>query len=372
MKENTLYLKYYDTLVAYLTVEDNLPKSLEIINSNLFFDKFDKVILNEEQTIKWIKSRIRPNSQAGLNKILNHYNIKSEDKLWWWKLFLETKGMNVKDRLYISTTEYGEDNNPWNLIYVEDNNYKGLTINTTTTALNIDGACEKNLYRINGNLAIVKKSLQDNTVDCIAEELAYNIATKLGIKCAPAQYLGNNICYSIIDENIDLIHAEDLFKLDEHNVQRVYESLLKKQVPTSTLIDYLRMVLFDILTIQLDRNMTNFAFYKNNGIIHMYRLYDNGLSLFSATRVNNNFNFIYCGSDATQVLDFVKRQLNRLNVNSLFNGSLDKSYLYDIFNKFAKDYETVRGVKVSEIVDIIYNRYKHIISSTQYTELNSF
>ena len=42
MKEKILYLKYHDITVGLLTVESNIPKQLEILRPDLFFDKHIK------------------------------------------------------------------------------------------------------------------------------------------------------------------------------------------------------------------------------------------------------------------------------------------------------------------------------------------
>ena len=75
MSEKILFLKYHDITVGLLTVESNIPKQLEILRPDLFFDKHIKNTIVGNELIEWIKDRVRPNAQVGLNKILKSNKI---------------------------------------------------------------------------------------------------------------------------------------------------------------------------------------------------------------------------------------------------------------------------------------------------------
>ena len=235
MDKKLLFLKYYDITVGLLSIENNIPKQLEILRPDLFFDRHTKNILFGDELIDWIKDRVRPNAQVGLNKILKSLGIDDSGSMWYWELFLKTKGMNVKDRLWIAENEF--DNSPWDLLLTIDKDipevdlYKNyLNINRSYNNINLIGACEKSIVRVNGNLAILKHSLQHNTFDGISEELCYLIARNLGINCAEAKYLGNGLSLSFIDENIDLIHAEAFLETDSRNIEVLYKKLVLKDI----------------------------------------------------------------------------------------------------------------------------------------------
>ena len=68
------------------------------------------------------------------------------------------------------------------------------------------------------------------------------------------------------------------------------------------------MGLFDVITRQMDRNYTNFSFYKSNGILQFYRLYDNGLSLFASSRYKEDLDWVL-----TQQTH-VEKMLNESNI----------------------------------------------------------
>ncbi|WP_252229738.1 hypothetical protein [Clostridium sp. ZBS15] len=366
MKENILFLKYYDITVGLLSLENNIPKQLEILRPDLFFDRYKKNILFGDELIDWIKDRVRPNAQIGLNRILKSLGIDDSGSMWYWELFLKTKGMNVKDRLWISENEF--DNSPWDLLLTIDKDIpevdlykKYLIVNKSYYNINLIGACEKSIVRVNGNLAILKHSLQHNTFDGIAEELCYLIARTLGINCAEAKYLGNGLSLSFIDENIDLIHAEAFLDTDSRNIEVLYKKLVFKDIDKRVRIDFLRMFLFDILTRQMDRNLTNFGFYKINSYVKLYRLYDNGLSLFSSVRFNPNLVYSSVYGNSEDVLKYIVRQLKNELVDKPFAGKLTVEFLEDIFKPYANEILEVKGTDYRDIIKWIMDMYNHIL-----------
>lgn len=52
MSEKILFLKYHDITVGLLNVENNIPKQLEILRPDLFFDKYTKNILFGDELIE--------------------------------------------------------------------------------------------------------------------------------------------------------------------------------------------------------------------------------------------------------------------------------------------------------------------------------
>lgn len=351
-KSNKMYyLKYYDQVVAeiYEEVEgnDDHIRYMEILKPNLFFDSYNKQLMTREEFSKWVNSRVRPISQIGFDKLLTNLNIDSEDKDLCWKVLLKTRAVNVKDRMWLAFNEDEtyEECSPWSKVMfnkrgsvIESVNRKDLTkslnLFKTKSLMNVDGACEKDVYRINGNLAIVKTSLQHNTYDCVAEEIAYRLACILGVDCSPAGIINSDLCYSIVDETKDLISAEDLLGLSKFDLIECYRKLCK--LPNSHLarIEFLKMCLFDLLTRQLDRNMSNFSFYNLNGQLRLYRLYDNGLCLFSSSKFRDSLEFSYTGNDSVDSIKFVCRELSKLNVDYVFEQKLDPDSMLVLFKEY--------------------------------------
>ncbi|MGL4655846.1 MAG: hypothetical protein ACRCWM_08180 [Sarcina sp.] len=366
MIEKSYYLKYYDITVAELFVRDNIPFSMEIYRPELFFDKFSKTIIMGDELTKWIKNRIRPDTQNGFDKILERLKIDDKNSMWYFEFFLKTRGLNVKDRLFITDNEFEES--PWDTILTVDDDIKTVTrfqdllnVNfTDNTKINTIGACKKTIVRVNGNLAIMKKSLQDNTYDAIAEELVYFIAERLGVKCSPAKYIGEFTCVSFIDESINLIHAGDFLDTEEVNVEIIYKRLLRKNIDKRVKIDLLRMFLLDILTRQVDRNVTNFGFYNINEYVKLYRMYDNGLSLFAGSRYNESLSFRTCYGESMETLSFIVRQLKKEGIKKAFPGDLDSEFLYKVFEPYREEIYSIKGNSIDDIIAWVIKMYENI------------
>lgn len=366
------YLKYYDIVVAVLDLDRRL---MEIDKPNLFTDKMDKLVIGGTDFDKWVQSRVTPGSQKGFDKLVEHLGIDRDSQSLFEELLIKTKGVNVKDRLWLTNDEL-DDNSPWNnlldessdLIVDIDNETElskdilNLIYTKKRLSVNMEGACEKTLVRLNGDLAICKKASQHNTCDAIMEEVAYNLGVSLGMDMAPAGYLGNKTCYSVIDENIDLIMACDLFKKDDLDYRYCYSELKRLKCDNNTLVSYLRMLLFDVITRQIDRNSCNFGFYRTkSNHIKMYRLYDNGLSLFSNSAMNiskNKFQTRLGSSD--EIIDFAIRQLKDLGVKKVFKKSYDSKKLYTYLNIHKEEIETILGVSIDSIEKWVEARYIEI------------
>ncbi|MGL5084320.1 MAG: hypothetical protein ACRC68_01135 [Clostridium sp.] len=371
------FLKHYYTLVAIIDLN---RKVMEIEKPNLFTDRMDKLVILGSDLDKWIENRVTPGSQKGFNKLVAHLGIDENSESIFTELLIATKGVNVKDRLWLTNDEFDE-NSPWNNLLDEDydliqnvNESSILShaiLNLIQTrnrlSINMDGACEKTLIRLNGDLAICKKATQNNTCDSIMEEVIYNLGISMGLDMAPAGYLGNKTCYSVIDENIDLIMACDLFKRDDLDYEYCYRELRKMKCDKQTLTSYLRMLLFDIITRQIDRNSCNFGFYKiasNN--IKMYRLYDNGLSLFAHnTSGLNRKTFATRLGNSEDIMEFAIKELKRLGIKNLFKKPYKSNNLYGYLNLHKEEIENTLGVNINEIVSWSDERYKEINSYTE-------
>lgn len=236
-----------------------------------------------------------------------------------------------------------------------------ISLKETLTKLNIDGACEKSLFRINGKLAIVKKRLQENSYDNIAEGLVYRICERLQYPCSPAGVLGIEECYSEIDEAVDLEHASKLVKMDEGSFSDFYRALKRLPVTDELKINVLKMGLIDCMTRQLDRSYTNFGFYKINGVYRMYRLYDNGLSLFSASRFREDKNIDLGYSESlVDKISFIVRELRRFNISDIFNRVLTVEFLESIMIPYSEYIKNTNGNDVHDIVRWVLEMQSYI------------
>ena len=359
------YLKYYDKTVAEINIDN---KTMEIINLDLFFDRRNKNIMNSIEVDKWIRNRIRPVSQVGFNSFLASLDLTEDEEDLYFKVFKATRGINVKDKLWLAFNEDEtyEECSPWASIMLDDgkvinHSFDVIKLNTTKTKLNIDGACNKDLARLKGNLCVVKERLQTNSYDNISEELAYEIAKKLGIECSPAGVLQDGLCFSVIDETKDLIPANILIGLDKGSFEDFYKLFLKTPSPARTKLDVLKMGLFDVITRQMDRNYTNFSFYKSNGIVQFYRLYDNGLSLFASSRYREDLDCsLGYGETLESKLRFIVRELKKLNVEFVFYDKLDKDFLEKISQSHSEYIKNANGNNLTNVIEWVLKQQTHV------------
>ncbi|MBU3160031.1 hypothetical protein KPL37_09730 [Clostridium frigoris] len=362
---NYYFLKYYDKTVAEIDIDN---KTMEIINLDLFFDKINKNIMSSVELNKWIMNRIRPVSQVGFNSFLTSLALKEDEEDLYFKVFVATRGINVKDKLWLAfyEDESYEECSPWASIIIDDgkvinHSFDLINLNATKTKLNIDGACNKDLARIKGNLCVVKERLQNNSYDNISEELVYEISKRLGIECSPAGVLPNGLCFSVIDETKDLIPANSLIGLDQGSFEDFYKIFLKIPSPRKTKLDVLKMGIFDVITRQMDRNYTNFSFYKSNGILQLYRLYDNGLSLFASSRYRENLDCsLGYGETLESKLKFIVRELKRLNVEFVFYDRVSKDFLEKISQSYLEYIEATNGNKFINVIEWVLKQQMQV------------
>jgi len=359
------YLKYYDKTVAEIDIDN---KIMEIINLDLFFDRRNKNIMSSDEFDKWIRNRIRPVSQVGFNSFLASLDLNEDEDDLYFKVFKATRGINVKDKLWLAFNEDEsyDESSPWASIMLDDgkvinHSFDIIKLNATKTKLNIDGACNKDLARLKGNLCVVKERLQTNSYDNVSEELAYEIAKRLGIECSPAGALPNGLCFSIIDETKDLIPANVLIGLDQGSFEDFYKLFLKIPSPTRTKLDVLKMGLFDVITRQMDRNYTNFSFYKSNGILQFYRLYDNGLSLFASSRYREDLDCsLGYGETLESKLRFIVRELKKLNIEFVFYDRLDKDFLEKISQSHSEYIKNTNGNDLTNVINWVLKQQIHV------------
>lgn len=225
------------------------------------------------------------------------------------------------------------------------------SIKDTLTKLNLDGANVKELKRMGRKLVVIKEPIQLNCTDNISEVMVYKLAKKMEIPCAEAGLLNDKRVYSVVDETVkdSLISADEFLKIDDGSIADVYSRLCRLPVSRIVKIAFLRMTLFDILTRQIDRNMTNFSFIVKGKTIKLYQLYDNGLSLFSTSSFSKKLNFMTRTRDySNDVIDFCAKESANLHTSlkTLLKKKITKKDLLSLWKNY-------KGDTKNNLVDII-------------------
>jgi hypothetical protein len=151
----------------------------------------------------------------------------------------------------------------------------------------------------NGLYGIYKKRLNPLSTDAESETAAFALAKKLGVPCCPAYYIDKDTIFSAFQYDFSqeyIVHFRNLF--DSVQTDNEYYNLLTLRPQYRD--DINRMLIFDFVTRQDDRHLSNIA-VKITGAAEesFYPLYDNGRSLFyedTEETVNNAVNDIpgYC------------------------------------------------------------------------------
>lgn len=129
---------------------------------------------------------------------------------------------------------------------------------------------------------VVKYSTVPNGYDNINEVVCYHLGKLFGVSICEASFeVYNNdrnwvlSVYEYDYKSEAILRCKDIFGTTDFHKRfsiKALEAMFGKQV----VLDFNRMVVFDLLTHQVDRHIGNFAFFKDR----MYPLYDNGRSLF--------------------------------------------------------------------------------------------
>lgn len=237
------------------------------------------------------------------------------------------------------------------------------------TLIGISGVNEKFIgKRLSDNkLGIVKFPLISESYDCINEVVCYELGKLFGFDVADASiesYKNRECIISCYDSND---------KYFQNNIKSLKSILgterFHSRFNTKWLIEnygqdgykkFVQMLMFDYITRQEDRHISNIAFTKET----MYSLYDNGRSLFfdsyhilkglnfnnysdiTDTFVNNEhgFNYLY-------LEDIVGRNVYR----TLINRNVTYNQILDVFDKYYSDKE--RAKLTATYVYSVYRRF---------------
>lgn len=221
-----------------------------------------------------------------------------------------------------------------------------------------------------GKFGIVKFPLVQESYDCINEVVCYELGKLFGFDVAEASleyYLGkeciiscykdNSIVYNSVKSLKSIIGTNDFHK----NFQ---PSWIIKNYGRKSLVKFIQMLLFDFITRQEDRHISNIAFYNNE----LYSLYDNGRSLFydsykdillnlnmdmdNFTALFNTFCQNEHGFTYIYLTDVVTKNeyKNYINLNVTYNN------IYNIFKKYYEDEKRARLTAL-----YVYKVYKWFI-----------
>lgn len=216
----------------------------------------------------FIEDRIISRSRRDIDTFLHNINLMSYDIE---EIAKKTRLINPMDNFWLRDSQ--EETFETYVIPVLIDLFKYSKLATENT-LSSGGQNIKYYSKHEGKFGIVKKRLTGLTYDTEAELASYYLTKIFNVPACPVYRIDKDntfseFQYDFLRENI--IHMRHLVSNEGSNYYDVVINALPHLKES-----LINMILFDYITYQIDRHLSNFAVKGNE----LYPLYDNGRSLF--------------------------------------------------------------------------------------------
>ncbi len=228
----------------------------------------------QEQFTEFLSERMVNRDRRDIEKILFRCGLSHYDVL---RIAETTRGIHPKDLLWIAHNESEKLENimtdVFQSVFRQRIDLVGDSIDTPE-GYNIKryGVCE-------GQYGIFKQRINPLVTDVESEVAGYLLAQKLGVPCCPAYRTDKDTVFSAFLYDFSkeyIVHFRRLF--DGPRSENEYQNLI--DVRPQYKDDIAKMILFDFITRQDDRHLSNIAIIMSGIQESFYPLYDNGRSLF--------------------------------------------------------------------------------------------
>lgn len=228
--------------------------------------------------------------------------------------------------------------------------------------IQVGGIRRKSLVRYNTKLCIIKYNTSERTRENVSEEIVYKLSRVFNIKCCDAGIIKNNSYYSVVDEKIykKLKLASDIVSEQDLNIIGQYKKLTRYKVSIDFKIDFIKMVMFDIMTRQENRDMSNYSLYRDGRTFNLYSLYSNGRSLFYRGRYEDSLNYRTRYKD--NINNTIKYFLEEANNIGVTLDCILPDIDFNIIKLILSEYEKELTVDYKLIYSWMERQYKRIKS----------
>ncbi len=250
---------------------------------------------SKESITSWILSRLLPEEHCHCSDLLRHLEASHYDKKTLINL---SKCMTLKDTYWLK-------NHNDNTCFTDNNFYDNPLVKKLSNIAFDAGDyyylkrknCSPELTTVSdfrtcwikekGQIYLMKSAKTNNVqqiMELHSEQLCYEIASKLNIKCAATTLVNyrKRLCLKqtlFLNKNIGYISADMLIK--EHRVEEIMNFCIKQG---KSFVQSLKdMLLLDVITCNYGRRLKDFGFLvdnRQNKVIAFAPLFKNGTALF--------------------------------------------------------------------------------------------
>lgn len=277
------YLKYKDHNVLQFNPD---LQTLSILEPKLL----PIAIQGKPESFDLIRSfcsgRVLMRNRKYTSELLKFCNLEDQNDI---EICLHSRALSLRDNYWISPIDSSDC---WDSVNLYENNFSASVIQVALTGelvvpVSIDeakmtgeltdkGTKAKSFIRDNGNIYLVK---QETLTEIYAEILSTHIATAFHIPCSVYQKVQYkdyffSACPIYTSAEQELIPCRDVMDyFGEHNFSthsHTYQLFL-----TIDPLNFLKMQIFDYVTLNTDRNRDNYGFLcENHMLTSLYPLYD--------------------------------------------------------------------------------------------------
>lgn len=304
-------LKYRDLPVLEFNISN---KKIKIIHKTLLPFCISTMQPSWDMVVKFCSDRVLINNRLHVDVLLKCLRIDNFDPV---QICIKCNGLSLKDNYWICDEQ---DTRSWNDVNLYDNDFdeniskisltsiKYYPDTIITPELTLRGVRTKCFYKDDNGIYLAKSTTEEeknsellsgyiaNAIDL--PHATYTTRTIYDTKC--------QVCKIATNDNTEMIHARDVishFNCDMANNTDYYDYFMSQDTT-----NFIKMQLFDYLTLNTDRNRDNYALQKQaNQITGLYPIFDHD-SLFKAKSTKAIYFVTRTSFDET--LRFLKENYN--------------------------------------------------------------
>ncbi len=280
------YSKYKDSIVLVFNIE---TKSLKVINPRML----PLSIANREHTYDMIRvfcsSRLLMMNREYCKEILTACGICDQSDV---NICIMSRALSFRDNYWICAAD---SNETWKTINLYNNEFSipvgkvaltgdmdNITVENIiddqlyTGELTNKGTRAKCYMREDGNIYLLKS---ESYKEIASEVISPYIAYALGLDCAIYKYIKRfgqdcSVCQITTSETREMIPCRDVMEYYGESKMNS-ESMTYNAFIGVDAINFIKMQLFDYITLNIDRNRDNYGLLSQNGkFVSLYPVFD--------------------------------------------------------------------------------------------------